>query len=146
MNKSEIVVALVKHYCNGNKARFAEKIGVTPQTLSKWIARDSYDLEKLYAGCEGVNAAWLITGEGEMMLRPANETAKAVANGNNSRATAATNSVLTMGDGGEQTSLLRDICEEKERLIREKDARIAELSSHLEEKERIIRLYESRSE
>lgn len=42
-------------------------IGITPQGLSSWISRKTFDIEKIYAKCVDVSPAWLITGEGPMI-------------------------------------------------------------------------------
>lgn len=62
-----MILALVDHFSNGNKAQFANKIGVTPQTISTWISRNTFDTEKIFALCEGVSAEWLLTGKGSML-------------------------------------------------------------------------------
>ncbi len=67
MEKKEILQSLINHYTDGNKSRFAEMIEVTPQTVSSWISRNTFDLDRIYSKCEGVSAHWLLTGEGEMM-------------------------------------------------------------------------------
>ena len=56
MERKEMVEMLVSHYCNGNKAQFAAKIGIKPQTLSMWFSRNSFDAEALFASCEDVSA------------------------------------------------------------------------------------------
>lgn len=66
MNKSEIIENLVNHFCGGNKAQFANKLGVKPQTINTWINRQSFDIELVYSKCEGISGDWLISGEGNM--------------------------------------------------------------------------------
>lgn len=66
MEKKDIVLALINHYADGNKAQFAAKLGITPQTISTWISRNTFDIDKIYAKCEGVSAEWLLTGKGEI--------------------------------------------------------------------------------
>ena len=59
---------LVNHYTDGNKAQFAKIIGISPQTLSKWIGRKTFDAELLYRKCLGLSADWLLNGgEGDMI-------------------------------------------------------------------------------
>lgn len=63
-----MVLALINHYCNGNKAQFANTIGVSPQAVSTWISRDTLDAERLFTYCEHVNAEWLLSnGNGPMI-------------------------------------------------------------------------------
>ena len=61
-----MILALIDHYSQGNKARFAGMLGVTPQTISTWISRNTFDIDKIFAKCEGISADWLLTGIGPM--------------------------------------------------------------------------------
>lgn len=67
MNKSSMVLALVNKFTKGNKAQFANMLGVSSQTVSAWVARNTFDAELIYTKCSGVSADWLLTGEGEML-------------------------------------------------------------------------------
>ena len=58
---------LINYYTDGNKAAFSRMVTVTPQTLSKWIARNTFDNELLYSKCKGISAHWLLTGDGDML-------------------------------------------------------------------------------
>lgn len=62
-----MILALIEHYSNGNKAQFASILGITPQGLSTWIKRNSFDIELVFSKCEGISAQWLLTGEGDML-------------------------------------------------------------------------------
>lgn len=62
-----MILALIEHYSNGNKAQFANLLGITPQGLSTWIKRESFDNELIFSKCEGLSAEWLLTGEGSML-------------------------------------------------------------------------------
>ena len=62
-----MILALIEHYSNGNKAQFASRLGITPQGLSTWIKRNTFDAELIFSKCEGVSAQWLLTGQGDMM-------------------------------------------------------------------------------
>lgn len=66
-SKASRLEALVNHYCDGNKARFASLIGITPQLLSNWIKRDTMDFEVVYMGCPELSGDWLLTGHGPMI-------------------------------------------------------------------------------
>lgn len=67
--------ALISHYSNGNKSKFANMLGVSPQAVSTWEKRNTFDIELVYAKCENLNAQWLLTGNGEMLLaQPASTT------------------------------------------------------------------------
>ena len=67
MGKAEMILALIEHYSNGNKAQFANLLGITPQGLSTWIKRGSFDIELVFAKCEGISAQWLLSGQGSML-------------------------------------------------------------------------------
>ena len=69
MSKSDMILALIEHYSNGNKAQFANRLGITPQGLSTWIKRNTFDAELIFSKCEGVSAKWLLTGEGELIAK-----------------------------------------------------------------------------
>lgn len=58
---------LIQQYEDGNKTRFAKRIGLSPQGISTWLSRGTIDYELVYAKCEYLNAAWLLTGEGSML-------------------------------------------------------------------------------
>jgi len=78
MLKSEMLNDLINHYADGNKSQFARLVGVTPQVIIGWAARNSMSKELLYQHLKGVSAHWLLTdGEGEM-IENETPTAKAV--------------------------------------------------------------------
>ncbi|WP_106832187.1 helix-turn-helix domain-containing protein [Parabacteroides pacaensis] len=67
MEKSEILEALIDYFCKGNKAQFACKLGVKPQTINTWITRNTFDIDLIYSKCERISGDWLLTGKGEML-------------------------------------------------------------------------------
>lgn len=67
MDKTKMLEGLIEHYTKGNKAQFAKLLGVSAQTISAWIARNTFDAELIYTKCRHVNSAWLLTGEGSML-------------------------------------------------------------------------------
>lgn len=69
IEKKERLKALVQYYANGSDKAFAEMIGITPQGLSSWKSRNTFDIELLYSKCVEVSPDWLLSGEGDM-LRP----------------------------------------------------------------------------
>lgn len=71
MDKSLILKELIEYYSEGKNADFAQKLGIKPQTISSWMARNTFDIELIYAKCENLDANWLLTGEGSMHRSPA---------------------------------------------------------------------------
>lgn len=67
MDKTKMLEGLIDHFTNGNKAQFAKILGVSAQTISAWIARNTFDAELIYTKCRYVNSSWLLTGEGSML-------------------------------------------------------------------------------
>ncbi len=68
MTKAEMLLALIDHYSNGNKAQFARLLGISPQGLNTWITRNTFDAELIYTKCEGISAQWLLSGKGTMRI------------------------------------------------------------------------------
>lgn len=67
MNKKDMLEALIDHFANGVKSQMANLLGVTPQAVSTWLIRNTFDLELIYSKCEGINPDWLLTGQGKML-------------------------------------------------------------------------------
>lgn len=67
MDKRLMLEQLINYYTDGNKTRFAEQIGVKPQTINSWLTRNSYDAELIYSKCVNISADWLLSGEGSMI-------------------------------------------------------------------------------
>ena len=59
--------ALIQHYSQGNHAEFARLLGMSPQGISSWLNRGTFDVELIYAKCKDISPDWLLTGEGEML-------------------------------------------------------------------------------
>ncbi|MDR2913465.1 MAG: helix-turn-helix domain containing protein [Tannerella sp.] len=71
VEKKDLLISLIAHYTRGNKAKFASKLGVTPQTINTWISRNTFDADRIFANCENLSAEWLLTGQGSMLKQPA---------------------------------------------------------------------------
>ena len=116
MNKTEMMDSLIRHYTKGNKAKFATKIGVSPQTLSKWLGRNTFDAEILFKHCEGISAEWLLSGEGDML----NKTEQSAVASGNGIAVAGNNNIAGSNNAvlQERVALLEKLLDEKERTIK----------------------------
>ena len=68
MNKTVMLECLINYYTDGNKTRFASMVGVTPQLISNWLSRNTFDAEVIFSRCKNVSASWLLSGCGEMII------------------------------------------------------------------------------
>lgn len=77
MNKKAMLADLIEHFAHGNKAQFARILDVSPQTISTWLSRATFDIELVYAKCE-CSAEWLLTGKGSMLKKDTQKQQKAL--------------------------------------------------------------------
>lgn len=130
MDKTTMLECLINHYTDGNKAAFAKMVTVTPQTISKWLARNSFDNELLFKKCPGISAPWLLTGEGEMLAAPpAPHITQTVTSSSHVTQTAARNTATD----------LAALLAAKDEMLAAKDETISALRQSLTDKERLIR-------
>lgn len=92
MDRKAMLNAIISHYSDGNKSKFAAKLGITPQAINSWEKRNTFDINLIYAKCEGINANWLLTGQGPMLIdsNAATHVASNIANGSNNNQTVVT--------------------------------------------------------
>lgn len=64
INNTLILSKIKSHYAFNSDAEFARFLDIKPQTLSTWYARNSFDKDRLYSKCEGIDANFLFTGKG----------------------------------------------------------------------------------
>jgi transcriptional regulator with XRE-family HTH domain len=67
MSKKSRIEALIRQYCEGKPTQFAKFLGVSPSTVSSWLSRDTCDYDLIFEKCKGLNAEWLLTGNGPML-------------------------------------------------------------------------------
>lgn len=67
MDKTLIINRIKKHYGFNKDSDFANYLGISPQVLSNWKSRNTYDAELIYTKCVEVAPEWLLTGKGEMI-------------------------------------------------------------------------------
>ena len=67
MDKLLILNKIKEYYSFKNDTKFAEFLGVTPQVLSNWKSRNTFDVELIYTKCLVFSPEWLLTGKGEML-------------------------------------------------------------------------------
>ena len=133
MDKKTMLECLINHYTDGNKAAFARMLTITPQVLSQWLARSSFDNELLFQKCPGVSASWLLTGEGEMFeAQPTPSISQTV--------TASSHVTQTAGGAPAETPAAANaLLSAKDEMLAAKDEIISALRQSLTDKERLIR-------
>lgn len=117
MDKREMLEHIIDYYSGGNKSKFANMIGVKPQTINTWLMRGTFDIELVYSKCEHLSGDWLLSGEGDI-LRSAST---AIANGDSSVAVNNNTGNIYSSECDalkDRISLLERIIEEKERTIK----------------------------
>lgn len=124
MDKVQIINELIEYKGFKTKAKFAEFIGISPQLLSKWMERNTFDIDKMVIAFPEINAIWLLTGKGEMLKEPVSAGAAGM--------TSVYQKLLDekdsrIADLNKQVEFLKQQIEEKDKQIIEKDKRIAEL-------------------
>lgn len=63
MDKKQILNDLKKHYNCNKDVDFAEFLGISPQTLTNWGSRGTFNYEILYTKCVGISGDWLLGGD-----------------------------------------------------------------------------------
>ncbi|WP_199118694.1 S24 family peptidase [Pedobacter sp. ASV28] len=59
-----ILNEIKSHYNFSSDAELARFLGVAPNTLSNWVARNSLDYDLIFSKCEDIDANFLLTGKG----------------------------------------------------------------------------------
>jgi repressor LexA len=68
MTNQEKMLALIEYYGNGNKSKFARKMGTAPSTVANWLQYDRLPTEAILRYCKEINPGWLVD-DNEQMLR-----------------------------------------------------------------------------
>lgn len=61
MDKKDLLDAICIAYDDGNKAAFARRLGIMPQTLHGWLNRGRIEYDTIYRYCPDINPIWLLT-------------------------------------------------------------------------------------
>ncbi len=69
MDKTLILNKIKNHYNFRKDSELAKHLGISPQTLSNWKKRNSYDPQLIYTKCSEINPEWLLTGEEPMLKK-----------------------------------------------------------------------------
>lgn len=69
MDKTLILEELRKYKKFKTQTEFAEFLEITPQSISKWYKRNTFNIDILTKFFPEVSTEWLLTGEGEMLKK-----------------------------------------------------------------------------
>ena len=126
MNKTIMLEQLINHYTDGNKSKFANMLGIKPQTINTWLTRNTLDAELIYSKCEDVSGGWLLSGEGDMLEEDKElNTVKVSGKHNQVNGSGAHDNI---NGNATENAVLQE--------------RVKSLESLLAEKERLIKVYE----
>src|SRR5690554_1258096 len=67
MDKAIMLDRIKEQYGFQTDVDFAKFLGITPQVLSNWKSRNSFDAELLFNKCPGLNPSWLLCGKEPMV-------------------------------------------------------------------------------
>ncbi|WP_417237408.1 helix-turn-helix domain-containing protein [Bizionia paragorgiae] len=67
MDKAIMLDRIKDYYSFKTDVDFAKFLGITPQVLSNWKGRNSFDAELLYNKCPELNPSWLLCGKKPMI-------------------------------------------------------------------------------
>ena len=67
LTKPEMIMMIREHLNLRTNASFAAFLGFSPQRVSAWMIRGTFDPEILKAKCPELSGDWLLTGRGEML-------------------------------------------------------------------------------
>ena len=69
IDKKQILKDLKEYYSFKTDTEFAEFLGISVQTLSSWYARNTFNIELIYAKCVNIDGNFLLTGKGNIEKR-----------------------------------------------------------------------------
>lgn len=127
MDKIGILMALIEHFCEGNKSQFAKRLGIKPQTVNTWLSRGTFDIELVYSKCEGISSEWLLRGEGPMLREasPKAETPKVEAS---VQTKTGKTKASASAPGTADSAFFMDYIRTKDTMIEQKSQEIASLT------------------
>lgn len=67
MDKTIMLDRIKDYYSFQTDVDFAKFLGITPQVLSNWKGRNTFDAELLYNKCPELNPSWLLCGKEPMI-------------------------------------------------------------------------------
>lgn len=123
---------LIIAFAKGNQSQFAKAMNTSQGTIGTWIARKTFDPERIKRAFPQVNGNWLLTGEGEMLLPDDQGTIQVGGHHNTTQINSTGNIETTKGSDNDATTLQHAI-----ELLQKDNAALHAL---LDEKERLIKV------
>lgn len=81
--KKERVNRLIDYFAQGKKAAFGRILGISGAAVAKWVNTGEFNAGRILQAFPEVNAHWLRTGEGEMIVESAKAgITQSIGNGN----------------------------------------------------------------
>ncbi|MFV0366501.1 MAG: helix-turn-helix domain-containing protein [Mangrovibacterium sp.] len=69
MEKTEILDRIKAHLNISNNSDFARFLDVKPNVITNWYSRNTFNVELIHTKCVNVDANWLLTGKGNMLIK-----------------------------------------------------------------------------
>lgn len=121
MDKAEKLNELKSAFNIKTNAEFARLLGISPQNLSNWYSRNTFDENLILRKFTDVNERWLLYGEGEMLKAGSTQVAQGdnntqvAGNGNHVNATSTLDKAID--EIAEQRKLVAKSQEQIDRLL-----------------------------
>ena len=125
MDKALVLNKIIEYKMFKSDAEFARFLDITPQNLSKWKQRNTYDTELIYTKCPELNPEWLLTGQGSMLKVDAKTNISQTITGD-SNIQSGNNTSIT-GDCKGKIEELQKQLEEYKKQLREKENQVSQL-------------------
>lgn len=124
---SDRIEALITHFCKGNKSLFAQQIGVTPSVIGNITGErkgnPSFEvIQKVLDAFASVNPDWFILDRGSMLRDSKNPEETTMDHGTEKVQSTSSDTIALR---------MMDKLDEKDNIIKEKDAKIDQLQSEL---------------
>jgi len=65
LTKEERITLLIEH--SGGKTKFGVRLGMSPQSVSSWLKRGTYDSDALALAFPEISSEWILRGTGPML-------------------------------------------------------------------------------